>query len=389
MRRDPHGHVPVVTRSTDRHGFLLLPLCGLGDAVLFLPALRALRARYPAEAILVIVASRQAKAVIEAARLRVEVIVFNRAIDGGVFSVLRLVRLVRRRRCRVVISGAHYHSVRVPLLALCTGATLRIGTSSERLRWAYNSRVEVQQDVHSATRYLQLLKGLGVTAPHSPRVELTPSKGSEASARQLWHRLDLTDATVVGIASGADVNQRSGWQPRLKKWTVAGYARVTQWLVSTARVRVVAFGTADEAEWAVRVSALANVPVASLCGKTSVDEMMWLLRCCAVVICNDTGTMHLSAAVGTPVVALFGPTDPAVFGPRTAQGESYGLQEQVIQGKAPCAPCYPHPTCQLARCVAMESISSEDVIRRVSIRLCANHGASVTSGRGGRVHAHD
>lgn len=358
---DSEGNAPVVMRAGGkREGFLLLPLCGLGDAVLFLPALDALRARYPDAQILVIVANDQAKEIVEAATVRVDAIVFNRAIDGGLLSVLRLLRLLRKRRFRVVISGAHYESVRVPMLALLTGCDVRVGAKSERLSWAYNCCVDVEEKGHSARRYLQLLKGIGVAASGEPRVVLTPPRGSEASATGLWHELGLADATaVVGLASGADINERGRWRPWLKRWNVEGYARVAQWLVKTANVRVVAFGTADEAVWAERLSVLSGVPIPSLCGRTSVGEMLWLLKRCTALLCNDTGTMHMAAAVGTPVVALFGPTDPAVFGPR-------GPKNEVIEGEAPCAPCYPNPTCDLAGCSAMDAIAAEEVIRRVS-----------------------
>jgi ADP-heptose:LPS heptosyltransferase len=92
----------------------------------------------------------------------------------------------------------------------------------------------------------------------------------------------------------------------------------------------------------------------NLCGKTGVRELPWLLQMCKAVVTNDTGLMHIAAAVGTPVVALFGPSSPLGFAPT-------GPQHFIVQGTAPCSPCYPYPTCDLKGCGAMDDISSDQV----------------------------
>ena len=206
-------------------------------------------------------------------------------------------------------------------------------------------------------RYQQLLVGAGIeVADIHFRPSLEPPAEAKESAARLWREAGLRSVDrVVGLASGADCNRRGKWIPSLKRWSTQGYAEVVRWLVQEAHVRVVMFGDKEEARIADEIAALGGADVISFCGKTSLGELQWLIRSCAVLVCNDTGTMHLAAALGTPVVALFGPTSPTTFGP-------LGEEHRVIQGRAHCSPCWPHPTCDLRGCIAMDAITPSTVI---------------------------
>jgi ADP-heptose:LPS heptosyltransferase len=89
-----------------------------------------------------------------------------------------------------------------------------------------------------------------------------------------------------------------------------------------------------------------------------------------VFVSNDTGTMHMASALGTRVLALFGPTSQDSFGP-------IGDQSYVLQGQAHCSPCYPYPTCDLKECLAMDNISPRQVIESLSAMLAVRKGASM------------
>jgi lipopolysaccharide heptosyltransferase II len=341
--------------------FLLLPICGLGDAVCYLPFVRALRARFPKADIAVIVATDVAKTIIEGSLSEIEVIVFNRGQQRGWLVLPRLLRALRRRRIDIVISGAHPNSLRVPLLAALSGAKLRIGASSERLSFIYNRTVNVRTDAHVFERNRKLLAEAGIEmSPEEFRPTLEPPPEARDSALRLWREAGLDMAeSVIGMASGADSNIRGRYKPSLKRWNVEGYAKVAAWGTKEAGARVAMFGVPEEAPLAAAIAATSGVPIVNLCGKTDVRQLQWLLRKCRVFLSNDTGTMHMAVALGIPVVALFGPTSPDSFGPR-------GDRDRVVQGKVPCSPCYPHPTCDLKKCLAMDTISPEQVIECLS-----------------------
>ena len=117
---------------------LLLPICGLGDAVAYLPYLKVTRARFPQAEIVVVVATAAAGALIKDNSSEVEIVVFNRGDQKHrITSLFELLLQIRRRKFDVVISGAHPNSFRVPLFALLSGARLRIGSDSEKLSFLY------------------------------------------------------------------------------------------------------------------------------------------------------------------------------------------------------------------------------------------------------------
>jgi len=333
---------------------------------------RALRARFPNAEIVAIVATDAARTIIEDGSLNIEVLVFNRGQQRGWLELLRLLHSLRRHRFEVVISGAHVNSLRVPLLASLCGAKLRIGADSERLSFLYNRIVSVRADAHAFEHYRQLLTGIGIQMSYEEyRPTLEPPLKARDSATRLWRDAGLDQVEcVVGMASGADLNLRGRWVPSLKRWKIEGYAEVAAWAAKEVRARVVMFGASEEAPLAAAIAATSGVPVVNLCGKTGVPDLQWLLRKCTAFVSNDTGTMHMAAALGTPVVALFGPTSRESFGP-------FEDLNRTLQGQAPCSPCYPHPTCDLRGCLAMENISPQQVIACLSTILSTRKGAAL------------
>jgi lipopolysaccharide heptosyltransferase II len=351
---------------------LLLPICGLGDAVCYLPFVNAVKRKFPDAEIVVMVATDSAKAIIAGCSPGIEVVVFNRRKQRGWLGILRLLSALRRRRFDLVISGAHPNSPRVSLLAYICGRKTRIGANTERLSFLFNRTASVRPDAHAFERFRQLLTAVGIQMSfedYFPTLE--PPLEARNSAMRLWMEAGLDQAEcVLGIASGADQNIRGRWVPYLKRWNIGGYAEVVAWAANEVHARVVMFGAPEEAHLAEEIAASAGVPIVNLCGKTGIPDLQWLLRKCSAFVSNDTGTMHMAAALGTPVVALFGPTSHESFGP-------LGNLNRTLQGQAPCSPCFPHPTCDLRSCLAMENISPEQVIKCLSSILAARKGAGL------------
>ena len=341
---------------------LLLPMCGLGDAVCYLPFLREMRSRNPEARITAVVVSEVAKTILESAGCSIEIIVFNRSGEqAGWKALANLLRRIRRGRFQVAFSGAHPNSVRVPLFAAISGAKLRVGASMERYSFLYNRKVNVRTDAHAHERFRRLLTAVGIeVAEGGYRPHFTVSPDAMAGALSLWKNAGLKEGDkVVGFASGADSNARGPWKPYLKRWRAERYGEIANWLRSEAGVRVVMFGGPEESVLAEQISSASNTPIVSFCGETGVHELAWLVSKCKAIVSNDTGVMHVSAAVGTPVIALFGPTSPDSFGP-------IGEKHRIVQGTIHCSPCYPFPTCDLSGCGAMDEISADRVIACLS-----------------------
>ncbi len=117
--------------------------------------------------------------------------------------------------------------------------------------------------------------------------------------------------------------------------------------------------TGLEKEKIERIRTLMTREAINLAGETSLIELACLYRRSALVVTTDSGPMHIAAAVGTPVIALFGPTDPARTGP-------FGKGHRVIRAEVPCSPCF-RKKCKHCECMAR--IRPEEVFQAVGALL--------------------
>jgi 3-deoxy-D-manno-octulosonic-acid transferase/heptosyltransferase-1 len=172
------------------------------------------------------------------------------------------------------------------------------------------------------------------------------------------------------------VNPVAFWETKL--WDDAKFAALCDRIRTELGLGVILTG--GEAGPLERIRAGMKTPAVNLGGQTSLRELACLYRRAALVVSTDSGPMHLAAAVGTPVVALFGPTDPARTGP-------YGAGHRVIRGALPCMPCL-SKRCDDPRC--MREISVETVfaaVKEVSIERGLSNGMDFVMKTGGGIDA--
>ena len=203
--------------------------------------------------------------------------------------------------------------------------------------------------------------GHGYLDWQSPPVTLEPTPDDRAEASRLWtlHRLDApqpgTEQTVppvIAVAPGAG-SPAKVWDP--ERW-----ALVIDHLAGRFGVRCLVTGTAAEQPLAERLAAALATPAAVVAGETPVGVLATLLQRCRLVVGPDNGALHLAAAMGVPTIRLYGPADPALFGP-------YGTAEAhvVVQTPRACAACgyldLPPPE-QATTYPCMTDITAEEVI---------------------------
>lgn len=194
------------------------------------------------------------------------------------------------------------------------------GTATDGRSWMLGERIPREALVgHHRVNQYRLLLGQDVTgAPEYP--SLVPPR----EAMEAWQaRLD-GEGPLVGLFPGSNASSR--------RWPVARFAEVARALVGRG-VRVVAMGSAGERALTARVAEAAP-GVVDAGGGTDVQGLAALLAMCDLVVTNDTGPMHLAAAVGAPTLTLWGPSDPAEVAP---QGSGHA---RVEGPPLPCRPCF-------------------------------------------------
>ena len=332
----------------------------LGDTVMATPALRALRASWPEARILVagpwaqILARQELADVLvsypRAWRGRVATADAVRAFDGDIVFLLP-------------------HSLEAALTAWYWKAGRRVGFAVGGRSLLLTDRVPwPAARLHQVDEYLRLVEHLGVVVESRVPSLVPPSGEDETRGRA---RALLDEATGrrpgarVGLHLGADFGSS-------KLWPVV---RVIEGCLAldAAGLTPVLLGSPRDTESADAV--IAATGVASIVGRDDPALLPAVLTEIGALVAGDTGVSHLAAALGTPVVALFGPTDPALSAPRGAA--------TVLTHAVPCAPCF-YRTCPIEHpCLA--GVSSTQVVDAVTTAIGAREITSRGDvGRGGR-----
>ena len=332
----------------------------LGDVVLTTPLLRELASRGPVD-VVVTPAAAPLLANLPDAR---EVIVYDkRGADRGAGGMLRLARRLSRGGY-----GAAYlaqGSTRSAALAAAAGIGRRVGFATSGGRLLYTHRVPYLDDRHHAERLWRLAfpdGGPAEVEPERIRPRLEPGGAERAAVDDLLHGHDPA-LPLVALAPG------SVWAT--KRWP--GYPDLARRLAAGVGARLVVVGAAADRELAAEIAAAVagvpgSAPAIDATGRLSLLGSAELIRRARALVTNDSAPQHLASAVGTPTVALFGPTVPAFgFGPLAPCSTTVGHE-----GLA-CRPCDRHGPrrCPLGHWRCMTELDAGLVASQVAL-LMAN-----------------
>jgi heptosyltransferase-2 len=208
----------------------------------------------------------------------------------------------------------------------------RIGYSRDARAPLLTDRIPVPKkgEIHAHERYyyLELLRRAGMIDRMPDAVTISLAGAGEARATGLvrLHAVGLPER-VIGISPGA-ANSRA------KQWGPERFAEAAHTLAGSADVGIALFGSAGERELceAMRAQLSRFHPAVNFAGRTRLAEFIETAAACHVFLTNDSGAMHVAAAVGTPTVAVFGPTDAVATGPS-------GPRCRVVREPVSCSPC--------------------------------------------------
>jgi heptosyltransferase I len=363
---------------------LLIKPSAVGDVIHTIPVLAKLRTRYPDARIDWLLTPPVAEWVRHHPALS-HAILFDRHVFGrlgnnwrATADLFELMTSLRRTHYDLVVDL--HGQFRSALFALASGAPVRIGFDRSRRRtrkasrplvpqayrhgwtgtregaWlAYTHRIPIPTlDVHAVDRYLWLGGLLGFD-DGPPDFRLPVPADSRNHVLQLLGRYGLLDRPLAVLVPGTI------WET--KHWEASGFAAVGRHLLASGRAVVLA-GSLKERRRCQEVAA-ACPGACDLSGQTTLSQLAALIDRSSICVTNDSGSMHLTVALGRSVVSIFGPTDPVWIGP-------YGRPQAVVRAQVPCAPCYFRT---LRRCAhdhaCMQRVTAPDVIARVEQMLAA------------------
>ncbi|MCU0586958.1 MAG: putative lipopolysaccharide heptosyltransferase III [Syntrophobacteraceae bacterium] len=330
---------------------LLIKLRHIGDVLLAAATCRALKAARPDARISMLVPAGT-EAMLTGHPDIEEVIPLKRG--GGWMEDLRLIRALRRRRFDVAVNMTE--GDRGAILAFLSGARVRIGIDPRHKglkgkKWLYTHRIKpVYDGRHRALMDMDVLEPLGIRGM-SPRVELFVPGEDQDFVDGWLHEQGLGDGRPFVV-----VHPTSRWL--FKCWRDEAVAHVVDHLESRA-VRVVLTSGPDAREARKLdsiVSRCRSQPLV-LSGRLTLKQLAALLKRSTLFFGVDTAPMHMAAALGKPVLALFGPSDSRVWGPLTPLG-------RILDRRAdfPCLPCRRDGCDGSKRSLCLEAITTEEVV---------------------------
>ena len=301
----------------------------LGDAVMSIPALREIRRVY-ADAEITLLTRPWLADLYAREDFCDEVVEYeNSGRHRGLAGKWRLGGELRRAR---------YDQAILLQNAFDAALTAWLGRIPRRIGYARDGRSALLTDPirvpergetppHERFYYLELLRRAGVIEelPACPDIRLSAAAALAADGRAQWRRRGFEEERWIGVSPGAAFGGAKRWLPER-------FAEAAARLSRELDAGVVVFGSAGEAVLGERVAELTGPQARSLSGKTTLAEFLELAAACAMYLTNDSGSMHVAAALGVPTVAVFGATDHIGTGPASASA-------RVVRHDVDCSPC--------------------------------------------------
>jgi heptosyltransferase-2 len=300
----------------------------VGDAVMSLPALRALRQRFP-QARISILAKPWVADLYRREPFCNELIPYTARTWAEKWAAAHALRC-QRFDTAILLQNA-FEAAAIAYLA---GIPERIGYARDGRGFLLTRAIPVPKPGeiprHESFYYLELLRRAGILdeIPPNDSIRLEGAPGARVAGRERFHELGLGE-TVIGISPGAAYGTAKRWLPER-------FADSAIRVANDLGAAVAIFGSKDERSLcqAVAASVAASIvkPVKNFAGETTLAEFIDLAAACRIYLTNDSGAMHIASALGVPTIAIFGATDDQATGPT-------GPLATVIREQVECSPC--------------------------------------------------
>ncbi len=303
----------------------------VGDAIMALPALRAVRKRFP-DGEIAIVARPYVADIYRDQEICDQLIPYDpKGLHSGFSGRERLASELRAQKFDVAL--LLQNAFDAAWLAWRANVPERIGYARDGRSLLLTKAMPLPRHgeipAHEKYYYLELLRRAGWldSMPEEAFIGLRVPEEKRRSADEFLCKSGVRQGALrIAIGAGASYGSAKCWPP-------SRFAEVANRLQSEADAEVILFGTAAEASVSTAISAEMRRSPIDLTGKTAIIDLPALLSKCHLFIGNDSGAMHVAAAVGLPIVAVFGPTDPDGTAPITPRCS-------IVQQKPYCSPCF-------------------------------------------------
>ncbi len=304
----------------------------IGDAVMTIPAMRHLRRAFP-DAHIALHCRKWAEGIFRDVDFLDEIIPFQ-TTDKGLNDLRDEAERIRRGQFDVAVMFPNsFRSAALPWLGKIPR---RFGYDKEMRGFLLTDRIAIpawKSTRHEIYYYLNLVEAVetafagGVdAAAEPPDISIAVSAARKAKAREFLESLGCDSGLPIVALGCGSTNSRA------KRWPAERFAHLASGLITARAANVVLMGSSDEIDVAEEVETLSGSGLVNVVGKTSLEDAVSLLAVADVFVSNDMGLAHISAAVGTSTLVIFGPTNPDTTRPFSPLAE-------VVRVPVDCSPC--------------------------------------------------
>ena len=333
----------------------------IGDAVMTLPAVEAVRKTFPSATISILAKPWVAEVYRLSPAVDHVVLFQSPGIHSGPRGKLRLAQELRTMRFDTAI--LLQNAIEAAIITGLAGIPIRAGYNSDGrglLLTHSVARTKAIRKVHQSEYYLEMVKSLGCNTV-GRTVYLRKERNDKSVVDTIFDACGIDRGDIlVGVAPGATYGPAKRWFPER-------FASIADRIIDTYSAKVILFGSHDDRQSADNVQQHARNALINIAGKTNLKETIGVMARCHLFISNDSGLMHIAGALNIPTVAIFGSTNPATTSPT-------GEQSVVVYKGAPCSPCLKETCPTDFRC--MDMISVDDVYNTISGRILDIIGTS-------------
>ena len=318
----------AVVRHRDPQRILLIQLSAIGDTILTIPTIRAIRGRFP-NAHLAMIASSINLQYLEGCPYIDQYIPCRlEELMKSPRNLIAFIMALRRQKFDWVIDFEHWARFSA-LIAYGSGASRRIGfrAAGQHRHYLFTDVVEHVPGQHEVVNFLKIARLSGCPIGETD-LEVWLKREDENWAREFFNEMGIDPNRPV-VAIQPEAGRRG--EPR-RRFPHDRFVSVADALVERYHAQIILTGDPSEVELSQQIASQTRAPCVVAAGKTQINQLTALFANADFVICGNCGPMHLAAAAGTPVVALHGPTKPSQWGP-------WGKGHTILHVDVPCSPC--------------------------------------------------
>lgn len=340
---------------------LIIKLAAIGDSILMIPTLRTIKNNFPNTEI-TFVCSDINYSVIKKIPYVDKIVNCN--VHSFLINPLRFFKFIselRKEKFEIVIDAGQWERINA-IITMLVKADYTVGfkTKGQHKHFGYDSIVPHLRNKHELENFLDLLVPIGINiSDKDKKLEYFLNIEDYNFAERFWLKNRFEGKTVICLHPGCGQNG----QPR--EWEVKNYIELGKRLVKyDENIRILITGAEFEADRCTEIASGIMKNVINTAGKYPLDNVVALVQKVRLIVCSNTGMLHIASCVGTKTMGLHGPTDPAKWG-------SYNKNAVLIQSDKFCSPCLylGHDYgCQVPQCMA--HISVDDVF--IYIRKALN-----------------